>query len=166
VGARGPTGAGAALEPQAALGASFWPAGLGGYGGLGLSVQAGPGVSVNRTDFQGELRGAAVELTARVRGPTRRWFAFEGAVGPAAWLTSFDGRTLASDTSLHAVRVDPAIDVEAVAELALAPHVNLGLVGGGAALLRFQRYAVDGRPLLDQPTWVGLFGLRLSVEIH
>jgi hypothetical protein len=166
VGARGPTGAGAPLEPLASLGASVWPSAFGGRAGLGLSLQAGPGVSVNAPDFQGQLRGASLELTARVRGPTRRWYAFEAEVGPAVWLTSLDGRALASDTPLHAVRVDPSFDVGGVAELALATHVYMGLAASGAALLRFQRYMIDGRPLLAQPAWVGLFGLRLSVEIH
>ena len=166
VGARGPTGTAAPLEALAALGASVWPAAFDGHGGLGLAVQAGPGSQVNLRTFQGELWSGALELTARLRGPVRRWFAFEVDAGPAVWLTSLAGRTQSPDTPIHALRVDPSIDLEGVAEVALAAQVNLGLTAGGAAMLRFQRYALDGAPLITQPAWIGLFGVRLSVGIH
>jgi hypothetical protein len=165
LGVRAPTGSGAAVEPRAAIGASLWPATLGGHAGLGLQLQAGSGVSVGKPDFQGELRGASLEVTVRLRAPARPWLAFELQVGPALWLTSLDGQALDSGATLHAVRVDPALDAGAVADLALAAHVGLGLALGGSALLRFQRYALDGAPLFTEPTWVGVFGLRLSVEV-
>ena len=165
VGVRAPTGSGAAVEPRAAIGASMWPATLGGHAGLGLQLQAGSGVSVGKPDFQGELRGASLEVTARLRASARPWLAFELQIGPALWLTSLDGQALDSGATLHAVRVDPALDAGAVADLALAAHVGLGLALGGSALLRFQRYALDGAPLITEPTWVAVFGLRLSVEV-
>lgn len=165
LGARAPTGAGAVVEPRAAIGGSMWPSALGGLAGLGLELQAGSGVSVGTPAFQGELRGASLELTARLRVQARRWFAFEFQGGPALWLTSLDGQARASGATLHALRVDPALDASAVADLAVAARIDLGLALGASALLRFQRYALDGAPLITEPTWVGVFGLRLSVEV-
>lgn len=168
LGARAPTGAGAAVEPRAAIGGSLWPsalAGQAGQAGLGLELQAGSGVSVGTPAFQGELRGASLEITARLRVQARRWLAFEFQGGPAVWLTSLDGQALASGATLHALRLDPALDASAVADLAVAARIDLGLALGASALLRFQRYALDGAPLITEPTWVGVFGLRLSVEV-
>jgi hypothetical protein len=63
------------------------------------------------------------------------------------------------------MRLDPALDASAIADFALGPRVGLGVAAGGSALLRFQRYALNGASLLDEPAWIGLFGLRLSVGI-
>jgi hypothetical protein len=165
LGARAPTGAGAAVEPRAAIGGSLWPSAMGGAG-LGLELQAGSGVAVGTpTVFQGELRGASLELTARFRLQARRWLAFEFQGGPAVWLTSLDGQARASGATVHALRVDPALDASVVADLAVAARIDLGLALGTSAFLRFQRYALDGTPLITEPTWVGVFGLRLSVEV-
>ena len=45
------------------------------------------------------------------------------------------------------------------------PRVSIGVLASGSALLRFQRYALDGARLLDGPTVIVLAGLRLSVEV-
>lgn len=47
----------------------------------------------------------------------------------------------------------------------MSARVALGLLLDGSALLRFQRYALDGAPLLDEPVVVVLGGLRLSLEV-
>jgi hypothetical protein len=165
VGVRAPTGAGMAVEPRAALGGSVWPGTFGGHAGLGLDVQAGPGVSVGTGTFQGELREASMEITARVRMPARRWLAFEFECGPALFLTSLDGQAVLTGTHLHALRVDPALDLGAIADVLLGARVSVGALVEGSALFRFQRYSLDGAPLLNGPAVLGLAGLRLSVEV-
>jgi hypothetical protein len=165
VGGRGPTGASSAVVIEAGLGAAFWPASLRGAGGLGLEVQASPGVSVGTAAFQGELRVVSFEATARARIEATRWLAFEAQVGPSLLLTTLDGKALPSAAELHAVKLDPAIDAWALADFALGPRVGLGVAVGSSALLRFQRYSLNGATLLDEPAWIGLFGLRFSVGI-
>ena len=165
LGARAPTGAGAAVEPRAALGASLWPGVFGDHAGLGLAIQAGPGVSVGTASFQGELREGSVEVTARLRTRAGRWLAFELECGPALFLTSLDGQAVSDGTHLHALRLDPAMNLGAIADLALEPRVSLGVLLEGSALFRFQRYALDGAPLLNGPAVLGLAGLRLSLEL-
>jgi hypothetical protein len=165
LGVRAPTGAGAAVEPRAALGASVWPAVFGDHAGLGLTIQAGPGVSVGTGSFQGELREGSAEVTARLRTRAGQWLAFELECGPALFLTSLDGQAVSDGAHLHALRLDPAINLGAIADLALGARVSLGVLLEGSALFRFQRYSLDGAPLLNGPAVLGLGGLRLSLEV-
>ena len=165
LGVRAPTGASADVEARAALGASVWPAIFGGHGGAGLEIQAGPGVSVGTPVFQGELREASFEATARLRAQAGPWFAFEVEGGPGFFLESLDGQVSPTAVHLHALRLDPAIDVAGVVDLTPGPRVSVGAIVDGSALLRFQRYALDGAPLLNGPAVIVLAGIRLSVEV-
>jgi hypothetical protein len=166
VGVRAPTGASAAVEPRAALGGSFWPSGFGGHAGLGFDVQAGPGVSVGTPNsFQGELREASMELTARARVLPRRWLAVEAECGPAVFLASLDGQAVLTGAHVHTLRLDPAMNLGAIADAMLGARVSVGLLVEGSALFRFQRYSLDGAPLLNGPAMMGMAGLRLSVEV-
>jgi hypothetical protein len=165
VGVRAPTGTSAEVEARAALGASVWPAAFGGHGGAGLEIQVGPGVSVGTPVFRGELREASFEATARLRAQAGRWFAFEAEGGPGFLLASLDGQVSPTAVHVHAFRLDPAIDVGGVVDLTPGPRVSLGAIVDGSALLRFQRYALDGAPLVDGPAIIVLAGIRLSVEV-
>jgi hypothetical protein len=164
VGARAPTGAKATFEPRAALGASVWPSALGGHGGFGLDVFGGPGVSVGTGAFQGELLEEAVDVTFRLRG-VFDWFALELQVGPALVLSSIDGKAIPTGASEHAVRLDPAIDANGVADVVLGRRVTLGALAGTSARLRFQRYSLDGATLLDEPVVGFAFGARLALGL-
>jgi len=165
VGARAPTGAAAAVEPRATLGASAWPSRFAGHAGLGLDLQAGPGVSVATGAFQGELRQGSLDLTARLRSPVGPWLALELDGGAALVLASLDGQTVPESAPLHALRLDPAVELGAFADVTFSPRVSLGIGATGSAFLRYQRYALDGEPLLDEPPVVVVSGVRLSVEV-
>ncbi len=162
IGARSPTGASVTLEPRVAVGASLW---LAGRAGLGLQLQAGPGVTVNTSAFQGQLREGAAELTARVRVPGDRWLAFEFQSGPSLVLSALDGQALATGAPLHALRLDPAVNAGAIVDFTPGANISVGLIFDASALLRFQRYALDGTPLLTEPGFVMLSGLRLTVQV-
>jgi hypothetical protein len=162
VGARAPTGGSVSMEPRVALGASVWHAAS---LGLGLQVQAGPGVSMGSSVFQGELREGALEATARVRVRGDRWIAFEFLAGPSLVLSSLDGQALATGKSLYALRLDPAINAGTIVDLTPESNISVGLVFDASSLLRFQRYELDGMPLLSEPSFVMLGGVRLSLEI-
>ncbi|HEX3770786.1 MAG TPA: hypothetical protein VHV30_07980 [Polyangiaceae bacterium] len=163
VGGRAPTGA--SVEARASVGGSFWPASLAGHVGIGVDVQAGPGVSIATGRFQGELRQASVDVNARLRSPVTSWLALELDGGPGVVLASLDGQAAPGETSEHALRLDPALDLGAIADFTFTPRVSVGAQATGAAFLRFQRYSLDGGPLLDAPPIVMLFGARLSVGI-
>ena len=165
LGVRAPTGASAEVEPRAALGASVWPAAWRNQAGLGLGVQAGPGVSVGTPAFEGELREASLEATARLRAPAGRWVAFELQGGPGFFLTSLAGQVLSTGVHLQALRFDPSFELGGVADFTPGARVSVGLLVDGSALLRFQRYELDGARLLDGPAVIVLAGLRLSVEV-
>jgi hypothetical protein len=161
--ARAPTGANAVAEPRAALGASVWPTSFHGHGGIGLAIQAGPGVSVETgAGFHGELREFSVEATARVRAQAH-WFALELEGGPGLFLTSLSGQV--QGANLSALRLDPSLSLGGTFDINPSPRVSLGLLVDGSALLRFQRYWLDGAPLLSGPAVIVLTGLRLSVEV-
>ena len=163
IGARAPTGASVTVEPRVGVGGSVWHANR---VGLGLQVQAGPGVSVSSSDFQGELREGTLELTARVRVPGDRWLAFEFQGGPALVLSALDGQALATGLPLDTLRLDPAINAGAVVDFTPRHNISVGLILDASALLRFQRYALDGTPLLTEPSFVMLSGLRLTLEVN
>jgi hypothetical protein len=162
--ARAPTGANAAVEPRAALGVSVWPTSFRGHGGIGLAIQAGPGVSVETGGFSGELREFSVEATARVRAQAH-WFALELEGGPGLFLTSLSGQVQSTTLSLSALRLDPSLSLGVAADVNPSPRVSLGVLVDGSALLRFQRYSLDRAPLLSGPAVIVLTGLRLSVEV-
>jgi hypothetical protein len=163
VGGRAPTGA--AAEARAAVGVSAWPQRFGGHAGAGVDVQAGPGVAVANHAFQGELRQGSLDVTARLRSAVAPWVALELEGGAGLVLASLDGQAVPQGSSLHALRLDPALDLGAVADVTFTPRVSLGATATGAAFLRFQRYSLDGAPLLDGPPVAVVFGLRLSVGV-
>jgi hypothetical protein len=165
VGVRAPTGASAAVQPRAALGASVWPAALRGHGGVGLAIEAGPDVSVGTPAFQGELREASLDATARVRARAGRWFALEVQGGAGLLLASLDGQILPTGVHVRALRLDPSLDLGGIVDVTPSARVSVGVLVGGSALLRFQRYELDGARLVTGPTVTGLGGLRLSVEV-
>jgi hypothetical protein len=132
---------------------------------VGLQVQAGPGVSVGGSDFQGELREGVLAATGRIRVPGDRWLAFEFQAGPALVLSSLVGQALATGKSLQALRLDPAFNGAAIVDFILGSNISAGLIVEASSLLRFQRYAVDGQPLLHEPSFVVLTAFRLSVEV-
>jgi len=166
VGVRAPTGTSANVEARAALGASVWPAGFAGRFGTGLEIQGGPGVSVGTPSFQGELREASLEATARLRATGGRWLAFELEGGPGLFLASLDGQVIPTGVHLHALRLDPSLELGGIFDVTTSARVSIGALVDGSALLRFQRYALDGRPLLSGPAVILLAGLRLSVEVN
>jgi hypothetical protein len=166
IGVRAPTGARPEIEPRAALGASVWPAAFGGHGGVGLGIQAGSGVSIGTpAAFQGELREASLQATGRLRAQGGHWFAVELEGGPGVFLTSLDGEALPAGPHLHALRLDPSVDLGVVADVTASARVSIGVLVDGSALLRFQRYALDGAPLLNGPAVIVQAGLRLSLEV-
>jgi hypothetical protein len=164
VGARTPTGASAAAEPWGAIGLSLWPWQQHGHLGLGLDVKGGSGVSVSGPMAQGEYRQGALDATVRLRTAATGWLSFELRAGPELALTSFSAQPGAG-ASLNAVRVNPAFDFGGVVDFAAWTRVSLGVVGDAVALARFQRYALGGTSLLDEPPLSLLLGLRLSVEV-
>jgi hypothetical protein len=99
----------------------------------------------------------------RVHGD--RWVAFEFLAGPALVLSSLDGQALATGKDLHALRLDPALNAGTIVDLTPGSNVCVGLIFDASALLRFQRYALDGAPLLREPSFVMLGGVRLSLEV-
>jgi hypothetical protein len=129
-----------------------------------LAIQAGPGVSVETGRFTGELREFSVEATARVRAHAH-WFALELEGGPGLFLTSLSGQVRPEGTNLSALRLDPSLSLGGVADINASARISLGVLVDGSALLRFQRYSLDGAPLLSGPAVIVLTGLRLSVEV-
>jgi hypothetical protein len=136
-----------------------------------VDVEAGPGVSISPRGspstevFQGELRQGSLALTARLRSPVTPWLALELGGGPAFVLASLDGEAAPAGTPLHALRLDPALDLGAVVDVTFGSRVSLGAAATGSAFLRFQRFALDGASFLDGPPVVVVFGLRLSVKV-
>ena len=84
---------------------------------------------------------------------------------PLLVLSSLDGQALATGKSLHALRLDPAINAGTIVDLTPGSNICVGLVFDASSLLRFQRYELDGAPLLSEPSFVMLGGVRLSLEI-
>lgn len=164
VGAHTPTGSGAPAEPWAQLGLSFWPPLSHGHLGWGIDVKGGTGLTVGSGASQGEYRQGALDLTARLREPAGRWLSFELRGGPELVLTSFSEQP-AAGSSVHAFRANPALDLGGIVDFTAWARVNLGLVADAAALLRFQRYSIDGQRVFDEPPVALVLGLRLSVEV-
>jgi hypothetical protein len=106
-----------------------------------------------------------VEVTGRARVPGDRWLAFEFQGGPSMVLSSLSAQALPSGASFRALRLDPAIDAGAIVDFTPGAHIAVGLIVEASALLRFQRYSLDGAPILSEPNFVMVSGVRLSVGV-
>jgi hypothetical protein len=146
-----PTGTDASVAPRAGLGASWWPSAWSESVGFGIDARAGTSLDVEGPRFTGSFSDTVVGASARARLARDR-FSLEVAAGPALHVTSLSGAEITSGRSSSVQRGDPAVDVALIPELALGGRLRLGLLLGLDALLRTQRYTLDGDLVLSLPT--------------
>jgi hypothetical protein len=162
--AQTPTGTSATFAARAGIAGSWWPSRWGEHVGFGLGVLAGPNIDVLAPGFVGNFGDVDVGADARARlGGSS--LSLEIGAGPSVHVTSLSGTGVASDRSTSVARVDPAIEVEAVADIALGARVRLGPLVGASLLLRTQRYSLEGDLVLRMPTAVFDLGGRVSLAL-
>jgi hypothetical protein len=135
-------------DARFAITALWFPKFLDQYAGLALGVAAGPGVGVETPDFTGRLFDVAFAPALRFAFPIGR-FALEPSIGPVIHLTRIDGASPQSATHAGASRVDPSLDGSLLFSYALTRGVSVGLRGGLSYLLQYQRYLIQGQPVLE-----------------
>lgn len=149
VGARGMLGDPRALELRLGVGIAWFPRRLRQHFGLGLDVRAGPGVGLDEASFAGRLLDVALSLSARTRIEPARRLALEPMVAVSARFTTLDGTLPATGVHVRADRVDPALDGGMAIDVHVGQSIHLGVVILASYLIRYQRYLVNGTPVLS-----------------
>jgi hypothetical protein len=161
---RVPTGAEDTLAPRAALAISWWPPAWREHLGFGLEGRAGTSLDVTSPRFAGSFSDTGVGLT--VRGAVAvapLWL--EVDADPSLQVTSLTGAEIATGLASSIMRADPSFDLALVPQLALGARLRLGLFVGLEALLRTQRYVLDGDVVLRVPPLVLDLGGRASLAL-
>ena len=161
VGARLITGTNALLEPQLGVGGAWWPRGLAGRAGFGLSVRGGSGVSVGRDRFVGRFNDTAVTTSVRTRFGLLGALSIEIACGGSLHVTSLTGQL--AGATLRKSRVDPSIDVTTTLDWSLSSHVSVGMFNAASYNTRYQRYVVGDSTIYAVPSFGDEVGLRICI---
>lgn len=162
--ARVPTGSEDTLAPRAALAISWWPPAWREHLGFGLDARAGTSLDVASPRFAGSFSDTGVGLT--VRGAVALaplWL--EVDAGPSVQVTSLTGAEIATGRPSSIMRADPSFDMALVPQIALGTRLRLGLFFGLEALLRTQRYVLDGDVVLRTPPLLFDLGGRASLAL-
>lgn len=139
---------------------AWYPRQLRHWLGLSAGVLAGPGVSVDRPGFSGQLTDITVGLAARAKVEFARRWDFEPSLGVSLHITSLDGGIPPLGIRAHVDKLDPALDVGATLDVSLGQSVRLGLIVSVAYLFTYQRYLVNGSPVVE------LFPVELSTALR
>jgi hypothetical protein len=133
--------------------------------GLGLSFAAGPGVEVDHPRFTGQFRQLSLSgaLTWQVVG--NRWLASSLFAGATAHLSELSGFSEPLGQGAVTRRVTPTLDAGTQIDLTLGAGINLGLGVRALYLPRYQRYLVQGEPVLELWPIAAEFGVRLGVSV-
>jgi len=145
-----PTGTDALVAPRAGLGVSWWPGVWSESVGFGIDARAGTSLDVESPTFTGSFSDTVVGASARARLGYER-LSLELAVEPALHVTSLSGAEIGSGRGSSIQRADPAFDVGLIPQVAVGDRLRLGLFLGLDALLRTQRYVLDGDVVLSLP---------------
>jgi hypothetical protein len=147
------------------VGACWWwrtpPKGI----GLSAEVSAGPGATVSDARFTGRFRDLAV-------APSLRWQVVAGEraaavvqAGPSAHFTFLDGSLVAGGAPASSKRVNITLDAGAFFDFEPSTSIHLGAGGKISYLTGYQRYLVNGAPVLELWPVAAEIGLRVAVDV-
>ncbi len=129
------------------------------YAGLAVGFASGPGVAVRSDAFAGRFLDVSFAPALRLRFPLGAHVGLEPSIGTTIHLTRLDGAAILRDGAAKSTRVDPSLDASLLFSVALTRGVGLGVRAGALYVLRYQRYLVDGQPILE------LSPLQLSASL-
>jgi hypothetical protein len=147
------------------VGACWWwrtpPRGI----GLSAEVSAGPGAAVSDARFTGRFRDLAV-------APSLRWQVVAGEraaavvqAGPSAHFTFLDGSLVTTGAPSSSKRVNVTLDASAFFDFEPSTSIHLGAGGKISYLTGYQRYLVNGTPVLELWPVAAEIGLRVAVDV-
>jgi hypothetical protein len=157
-----------AAVPEARFGLSalWFPRPLGYRLGADVGVSIGPGVAVQSGDFSGHFLDLSVSPALRGRVPLGAGFALEPGAGMTLHVTHLDGAAALRGVNVSTSRLDSSADASLLCTYAVAGGVTLGLRVSGSYLLRYQRYLVDGAPILTLAPIQASGGLVLGARLN
>lgn len=154
------------LDLRIGLALAWWPRPFARIVGFALRAEAGTGVGIATSDFTGRLSDVVGSPAIRARLALGRRFAIEPSLGGSVHVTTLDGAAPLRGVPAHVQRVDPSIDGSLMLGFEIAGGVELGLRAGGAYLVRYQRYLLDGQSILSlSPLQLGA-GLVLGAPLN
>ena len=148
------------VELRLGAAVAYYPRRLRSWLGLAVQVLAGPGVNLDRAGFAGRFTDITVGVAARTQLRFAHRWDVEPTLGASLHVTSLDGGLPPLGIRAHVDRIDPSLDVGAALDVSLGQSVRLGLVVGLAYLFRYQRYLVNGAPVVE------LFPLELDAALR
>lgn len=151
-------------EPRFGLGVAWWPAFLPGPHGIGLRVDAGPGVQVSRGGFRGELQDLTVAADLRRRMRLGQRLELVPAAGLGLHITSLDGVMQPGAAPARTRRLVPSVDAGLDLYLRLGRGWHIGVGVHGSLMTRTGDHVRNGREIARAPSWLMDAGaaLRLS----
>ncbi len=138
------------VEPRLGFALVWWSKAVGGRAGVALRAESGPGISVSEGRFIGRFTDTTIGLAARGRFRSPHWLV-EPSLGLGVHFTGLDGAVFAPDAAATVTRVNTSVDAALMAGLRLPGHVEVGVRVRAAAMVRSQRYLVQGQPILTLP---------------
>jgi hypothetical protein len=144
---------------------AWYPRRLQRWLGLALRIEAGPGISVDRSGFSGRLIDVTLALQPRLRLPLGRRVELEPTLGAGVHVTSLDGGLPPLGLRAHKDRANASLEGGVALDVQLGRGLRLGLVATVAYLFQYQRYLVSHAPVLTLAPVELDVGLRFSAGV-
>lgn len=156
------------IEPRLALGATWWPAFVSGYG-AGIEVELGPGLSVSKSGLRGQLEDVTASLTVHRHIPWDAWSGRRAALVPTLGLglhvTHLTGELQSDRGSADITYVLPSADAGIDVRVRLGRVFQVGAGLRASLMLRTHSYEVDMRPVSTSPAFLMTGGITVSVSL-
>lgn len=152
------------VQPALALASTVW-LGASRRFGLGLRLTGGSGVLIQSAAFSGRYRDQSFGPVAELRLLHSPRIAASLFAGGALHAASLSGSLLRDGAPADVVRYDPGVTAGGALALRLTRSFSIGVEAQVSGLLGYQRYLVDGEPVLSpyrvSPAVGGHLGLNL-----
>jgi hypothetical protein len=152
-------------ELRLGLALAWYPRRLQRWLGLALRVEAGPGISVDRSGFSGRLIDVTLALQPRLHLALGRRVELEPTVGAGVHVTSLDGGLPPFGLRAHQDRANASLEGGLALDVRLGYSLRIGITAMLSYLFQYQRYLVNGAPVLEMAPVELSAGVRFSAGV-
>jgi hypothetical protein len=130
-----------------------------------VSLQTGPGVSVDGNGLRGRWTETTASLGGRARFALTPALSLSPGLGLSLRAQTLDGALQGIQRRVHVSRLDAAVDAMVALEVALARQTRLAALVGLSLALRTHRFLVAGATAAQTAPATLLLGVRLSTDL-